>query len=83
WLKQVTIDLWIDQAGFRTLRPSMSELHASVDATGDTSSGITSGVAEFTPMRTETFACRYTTVDGLPTLEVLCVGCDMSHDCIS
>ncbi|KAF9225514.1 hypothetical protein BS17DRAFT_673568, partial [Gyrodon lividus] len=91
WLKQVTIDLWIDQEGFRAIKPSMQLMGYSprsrslqpYGTIGDAGFDITAGVAEFMPMRRETFAFHYAALDGPPTLRMLSVGGDESRDYIS
>ncbi|KAH7916465.1 hypothetical protein BJ138DRAFT_474983 [Hygrophoropsis aurantiaca] len=91
WLKDVTIELWIDQEGFRAIKPTLRlmgysprarSLHpyGTVHASG---TDLTAGVAEFMPVKREAFAFHHAVLDGTPTLRRVTVDGDESRDYIS
>lgn len=91
WIKHMVIELWIDQEGFRAVRscmqlmgysPRTRSLHP-YESAEDTGSGVAAGVAEFMPMKRETFAFHYATLDSPPTLRMVSVAGDESRDRIS
>ncbi|KAH7930610.1 hypothetical protein BV22DRAFT_1000551, partial [Leucogyrophana mollusca] len=91
WLKDVTIELWIDQEGFRASKPTLRlvgysprarSLHpyGTIHASG---TDLSAGVAEFMPVKRETFVFHHAILDGPPTLRRVTVGSDESRDYIS
>ena len=91
WLEHILIELWIDQEGFRAVRPSMQlvgysprtrSLHP-YEAAENAGSDVTAGVAEFMPMKRESFVFHYATLDSPPTLRMVSVAGDESRDYIS
>lgn len=91
WLKHMVIELWIDQEGFRAVRPCMQlvgysprtrSLHP-YESAEDAGSDVTAGVAEFMPTRRGTFAFHYATLDSSPTLRMVSIAGDESRDYIS
>ncbi|KAH7886078.1 hypothetical protein F5I97DRAFT_1808890 [Phlebopus sp. FC_14] len=91
WLKDTTIELWIDQEGFRAVKHSMQLMGYSprsrslqpYGAIEDDDSDSTAGVAEFMPIKREVFAFHYATLDGPPTLRMVSLGGDESRDFVS
>ncbi|KAG8219544.1 hypothetical protein J3R82DRAFT_494 [Butyriboletus roseoflavus] len=91
WLKHMIIELWIDQEGFRAVRPCMQLMGYSprtrslhpYESAENAGSDVTAGVAEFMPTRRETFAFHYATLDSPPTLRMVSVAGDESRDYIS
>lgn len=90
WLGGTEVELWIEQEGFRSIRPVMrlmgySPRSHSLLPYGDRS--ITSdagrGVAEFMPVKRESFAFHHATLDGPPMLRRVTVGGDDSRDYLS
>lgn len=91
WLKHVIIELWIDQEGFRAVRPCMQLIGYSprtrslhpYESPENVGSDVTAGVAEFMPTKRETFAFHYATLDSPPTLRMVSIIGDESRDYIS
>ncbi|KAH0838055.1 hypothetical protein J3R83DRAFT_6295 [Lanmaoa asiatica] len=91
WLKRTVIELWIDQEGFRAVRPCMRLMGYSprtrslhpYESAENTGFDATAGVAEFMPTRRETFAFHYATLDSPPTLRMVSVAGDESRDYVS
>ncbi|KAG0707442.1 hypothetical protein DFH29DRAFT_895773 [Suillus ampliporus] len=90
WLGGTEVELWIDQEGFRAIRPMMrlmgySPRSRSLLPYGErgVSSDVTGGVAEFMPVKRESFAFHYATLDGPPMLRRVTVGGDESRDYLS
>ncbi|EGN93108.1 hypothetical protein SERLA73DRAFT_64460, partial [Serpula lacrymans var. lacrymans S7.3] len=92
WFKDITIDLWIDQEGFRAIKPSFKlvgysprgrSLEPYSPVLGDGGTDPTAGVAEFMPIKRETFVFHYATLDGAPILRRLTTGGDEARDYIS
>ncbi|KAG2368860.1 hypothetical protein BDR07DRAFT_1390284 [Suillus spraguei] len=84
------VELWIDQEGFRAIRPMMrlmgySPRSRSLLPYGErgVSSDVSGGVAEFMPVKRESFAFHYATLDGPPMLRRVTVGGDESRDYLS
>ena len=88
WLKHMAIELWIDQEGFRSVRPCMQLIGYSprtrslhpYESAENAGSDITAGVAEFMPIKRETFTFHYATLDSPPTLRMVSVVGDESRD---
>ncbi|KAG2155541.1 hypothetical protein DEU56DRAFT_976126 [Suillus clintonianus] len=90
WLGGTDVELWIDQEGFRAIRPMMrlmgySPRSRSLLPYGErgVSSDVSGGVAEFMPVKRESFAFHYATLDGPPMLRRVTVGGDESRDYLS
>ncbi|KAG1754918.1 uncharacterized protein EDB91DRAFT_1233728 [Suillus paluster] len=90
WLGGTEVELWIDQEGFRAIRPRMrlmgySPRSRSLLPYGErgVSSDVSGGVAEFMPVKRESFAFHYATLDGPPMLRRVTVGGDESRDYLS
>lgn len=90
WLGGTEVELWIDQEGFRAIRPMMrlvgySPRSRSLLPYGErgVSSDVSGGVAEFMPVKRESFAFHYATLDGPPMLRRVTVGGDESRDHLS
>ncbi|OAX32859.1 hypothetical protein K503DRAFT_664882, partial [Rhizopogon vinicolor AM-OR11-026] len=90
WLGGIEVELWIDQEGFRAIRPMMrlmgySPRSRSLLPYGERgiSSDMSGGVAEFMPGKRESFAFHYATLDGTPMLRRVTVGGDGSRDYLS
>lgn len=91
WLKHMIIELWIDQEGFRAVRPCMQLMGYSprtrslhpYEPADNAGSNVTAGVAEFMPTKRETFAFHYATLDSPPILRMVSVAGNESRDYIS
>jgi hypothetical protein len=91
WLKHMIIELWIDQEGFRAVRPCMQLMGYSprtrslhpYESAENAGSDVTAGVAEFMPTKRETFTFHYATLDSPPTLRTVSVAGNESRDYIS
>lgn len=91
WLKHMIIELWIDQEGFRAVRPCMQLMGYSprtrslhpYESSENAGSDVTAGVAEFMPTKRETFAFHYSALDSPPTLRTVSVAGNESRDYIS
>lgn len=90
WLGGTEIELWIDQQGFRAIRPMMrlmgySPRSRSLLPYGERSisSDVSGGVAEFMPVKRESFAFHHAALDGSPMLRRITVGGDESRDYLS
>lgn len=91
WLRSATIELWIDQEGFRAIKPIFHfvgysprsrSLHPFAP-TDSTSSDITGGIVEFMPVKRDSFVFHYAALDGPPALRMLTVNGNESRDHIS
>lgn len=91
WLKYMIIELWIDQEGFRAVRPCMQLMGYSprtrslhpYEPAENVGFDVTAGVAEFMPTKRKTFAFHYATLDSPPTLRTVSMAGDESRDFIS
>ncbi|KAG2117992.1 uncharacterized protein F5147DRAFT_669403 [Suillus discolor] len=90
WLGGTEVELWIDQEGFRAIRPMMrlmgySPRSRSLLPYGErgVSADVSGGFAEFMPVKRESFAFHYAILDGLPMLRRVTVGGDESRDYLS
>lgn len=91
WIKHMSIQLWIDQEGFRSVRPRMQLIGYSprsrsfypYESAENARPDVTAGVAEFMPTKRETFVFHYATLDSPPTLRMVSVAGDGSGDYIS
>ncbi|THV07498.1 hypothetical protein K435DRAFT_847922 [Dendrothele bispora CBS 962.96] len=84
WLKDIVIDILIDQEGFRSVTPSFrfagySNNTRSLDPSGAPVEG---GVVEFMPVKRQTFNFHYGPFDGMPILRRITVN-GQSRDYIS
>ncbi|KAJ6604790.1 hypothetical protein DFH09DRAFT_821654, partial [Mycena vulgaris] len=81
WLKDIVLDLLVDQESFRAIHPTFKLVGLPKQARGwDSSDG---GLALFRPVKRETFNFHYAPLDGLPILRRLTVNGDESRDYIS
>ncbi|KZT42575.1 hypothetical protein SISSUDRAFT_1058355 [Sistotremastrum suecicum HHB10207 ss-3] len=90
WLKDVIVELWIDQEGFRLVRPKFKLSHfiqQALKSEGSIMSGesqSSSGpIAEFTMPRREKFFFHYATLDSPPLLRRLTISGRDNHDHLS
>ncbi|KAF9651385.1 hypothetical protein BDM02DRAFT_3065985, partial [Thelephora ganbajun] len=79
WLQNITISLCIDQEGFRAIFPTFKL--ASTDP--DSAMKLDVGMAEFMPLKRESFVFHYSTLDTSPSIRRLSVNGDESRDYLS
>ncbi|KAJ7638305.1 hypothetical protein FB45DRAFT_902478, partial [Roridomyces roridus] len=81
WLRDATIQLMVDQEGFRTVHPTFKLVGIVKHERGwDSPEG---GLALFRPVKREAFRFHYAPLDGLPILRRLTLANDDSRDYIS
>ncbi|OCH96424.1 hypothetical protein OBBRIDRAFT_692909, partial [Obba rivulosa] len=86
WLQDVVIELWIDQEGFRAIRPQFVITNLSQSAQESWSDPIrilTSSTVEFRPRKRESSVFHYGVLDTPPGLRRLTMAGDESKDYIS
>ncbi|KAF7793454.1 hypothetical protein EIP86_004566 [Pleurotus ostreatoroseus] len=88
WLEDVTIELWIDQEGFRLSRPafrlSTYSGPSSQDTTRHSRPALTHGVAEFLPIdEKQTYVYHHAPLDPPPVLRKMVMAGDDTRDYIS
>jgi hypothetical protein len=98
WLKNICLQLWIDQEGFRAIRPEFklagySDLDRSFEPFGrdpivipqasSTSAGLDQGIADFQPVERQVFFFHRSTLDSAPVFRRLTVNGDEARDYIS
>ncbi|KAI0688139.1 hypothetical protein BC835DRAFT_333035 [Cytidiella melzeri] len=87
WLENIRFQLWIDQEGFRLVRPTF-ELFAYASASSqdgdlELDSSLMYGSVEFRPVERQTFAFHHAALDPAPTLRKLTMSSDDTRDYIS
>ncbi|KAF5368355.1 hypothetical protein D9758_002222 [Tetrapyrgos nigripes] len=83
WMKDIIVDILIDQEGFRSVSPSFRLVGYSDNTrTLDPSGSVEGGVAEFMPLKRQTFHFHYGPFDGMPILRRITVD-RQSRDYIS
>ncbi|KAJ7492486.1 hypothetical protein FB451DRAFT_1218489 [Mycena latifolia] len=83
WLKDIVVELLIDQEGFRSVHPTFKLVGLPKQARGcqwDSSDG---GLALFRPVKRDAYNFHWAPLDGLPILRRLTVNDDESRDYIS
>lgn len=98
WLKDVTLELWIDQEGFRAIRAPFrlvgySELPRSLEPFGhdtdlavranETPSRLYAGIVDFIPVKRQIFIFHRSTLDSSPILRRITVDGDEGRDYLS
>ncbi|KAJ3558973.1 hypothetical protein NM688_g621 [Phlebia brevispora] len=87
WLENITIELWIDQEGFRLVRPTfrLSYFNGTLsnEPTASSTEAFTCGNAEFLPIDKQAFTFHYAPLDPPPTLRKITMADDESRDYIS
>ena len=88
WLEPTSLEVMIDQEGFRMIRPVFKLAGYSCPTTMESefiSLGVhlVSGTADFMPLQRRSFAFHYSTLDTPPVLRRLMVNGDGSHDYLS
>lgn len=87
WLEDVTIELWIDQEGFRFVRPAFRLATYSGPSSSDTITHpmrtLTHGRAEFLPIKTQSCVFHHAPLDPLPVLRKMVMAGDDTRDYIS
>ncbi|KAK7465429.1 hypothetical protein VKT23_005407 [Stygiomarasmius scandens] len=83
WLRDIVLDMLVDQEGFRSVTPSFRFVGYSNNTRSlDPSSPVEGGVAEFMPLKRQTFNFHYGPFDGMPILRRITVN-GQSRDYIS
>lgn len=86
WLQNVGLELWIDQEGFRLVRPAFTlsgYTTPSADRDADLVHALTHGTAEFRPVERQHFVFHHGALDPPPVLRKLTMAGDDSRDYIS
>lgn len=85
WLQHVVVELLIDQEGFREVRPSFKLVGYSTQTRSldPLNHGTDGGVAEFMPIKRESFNFHYAPFDSVPILRRITVNGEESRDYIS
>ncbi|KAI0800832.1 hypothetical protein C8Q74DRAFT_1156754, partial [Fomes fomentarius] len=91
WLQDSCIELWIDQEGFRAIRPKFRLVGYTASSSPDRTStagnelvdALTYGIAVFLPVKRETCAYHHGTLDSTPVLRRLTLADNEDKDYIS
>jgi hypothetical protein len=88
WLESTSLEVMIDQEGFRTIKPVFKLAGYSCPTTIESefiSFGVhlVSGTADFMPLQRKSFAFHYSALDTPPVLRRLTVNGDVSYDYLS
>ncbi|KAI0334501.1 hypothetical protein GY45DRAFT_1223994, partial [Cubamyces sp. BRFM 1775] len=88
WLRDLCIELWIDQEGFRAIRPRFCLSGYTSPASDNVSSSalvdaLTHGVAQFVPVRKQGAIYHHGTLDSTPVLRRLTLADNEDKDYIS
>lgn len=86
WLENMRLELWIDQEGFRLVRPvfKLSTYTSPADDRGsDSLHSLVYGSAEFKPMEHQPFLFHNASLEPPPTLRKLTMASDDSRDFMS
>ncbi|KAJ6621228.1 hypothetical protein B0H10DRAFT_1675858, partial [Mycena sp. CBHHK59/15] len=84
WLKDIVVELLVDQEGFRAVHPTFKFMGYSKQARGwDSPHSLDGGLALFRPVKRETFHFHYAPLDSLPILRRITVNEDETRDFIS
>ena len=87
WLQNVRLEPWIDQEGFRLIRPTFILSNYTIapvaDRDTDLVDALTYGSAEFHPVERQAFVFHHGTLDPPPVLRKLTMAGDDSRDYIS
>ncbi|KAI0053389.1 hypothetical protein FA95DRAFT_1481670, partial [Auriscalpium vulgare] len=82
WLKATTVELLMDQEGFRTVQPIFQLVGYSgpSGAQASISQHLASARADFMPTKRQSFVFHYAALDTPPVLRRLMINGDASHD---
>ena len=89
WMTGIVLELWIDQEGFRLIRPAFKLAGYTTDADpfGPSSTSITNSLAQgnahFHPVKGEGYLFHHAALDPLPVLRKLTMAEDDTRDYIS
>jgi hypothetical protein len=97
WLKEISLELWIDQEGFRAIKPSFklvgySEITRSLEPFGRDSDPVLqpdgtpkmyAGIVDFMPVTRQIFIYHRSALDSAPVLRRITVNGDEGYDYLS
>ncbi|KAI0652313.1 hypothetical protein C8Q79DRAFT_936983 [Trametes meyenii] len=84
WLGGTCIELWVDQEGFRAIRPRFRLAHYTAPPPGTpTADVLTHGVAAFRPLRCHSAVYHHGALDSAPVLRRLTMAGNEERDYIS
>ncbi len=88
WLQSTTLEIMIDQEGFRMIKPGFKLAgYAPPSTTGSEAislgAHLVSATADFMPLQRQSFAFHYSELDTPPVLRRLMLNGDESHDYLS
>ncbi|KAI8981226.1 hypothetical protein BD414DRAFT_376978, partial [Trametes punicea] len=89
WLRDICIELWIDQEGFRAIRPRFrlagytSPSPSPITGPSSIADALTRGIARFEPTRRQGALYHHGALDSAPVLRRLTLADDEEKDYIS